>query len=210
MILDRLELLKAIGFLKHAISDKEESNGYNCLHVRFEKDKFILTAGNGFVTKKAILMRPITTEEMSRDDLDREKEDVKESPRFMIPLSTLSSFEKLISNHKKKAKKLAKNVQSFLYVEVEKNCLESFGVEIQYKQPAFQFLDFEGQFQIQQGAVVGSFINSKWMESAVKGFDGSTPVSVTYTGNKKPIHFYQDSTEFEAIMNQGNDPEKKE
>lgn len=195
MILDRLEFLKAVKFLKHSISDNEEK-AKSCLHLRVEDDKCVLTGGGSYTAKKVVLNRPITTEEMSKKGI----EDDFGAKSFLIPKGTLLSFETLMDKHKKKCKKLSKNDASYLYIEVDEGNLESFGVEISYKKPRFDFIDFEPLFQVKKKPVDEIGLNSLDTKHVVDGFDKSSVVILTMCGEDKQMHFYQKETEYEAIL----------
>lgn len=202
MILDRLEFLKAVGFLKPAIVTDQDTSAFHSLHLRVEQDRVVLTAGNSDIAKKVVMVRPISTDEMSKEQLEKDK-----PHQFMIPYSNLMSFETLIKKHKAKAKKLGKKDQGYLYIEIEKDRLESFGVELVYTQPSCEYRDFESGFDVQKGPVSEIFLVSSNAEKAFKGFDGSSPVEVSMCGDGKAIHLFQKSTKFEAIVQQCAAPE---
>lgn len=194
MILDRQEFLSAIGFIKHVIPENDDS-GKNCLFVRVENDKFILTGGGEFAAKKVVLVRPISTEEAAKE---QKKKALPKS--FMIPQGTLLSFETLMQKHKKKAKKLAKNDESYLYIDVDDKELESFGVVLAYPQPSFLFKELESLFEKKKGQVSEIPVLSGEVEGIMKGFSKSKQVKITFSGDGQPIHFFQASTEYEAIL----------
>lgn len=203
MLLDRLEFLKAVGFVKPAMVEDTDT-AFNCLHVKVYDDQCYLYAGNGNLSKKAHIVRPITTEEAA----DMGVKDTKET--FLIPFSAMHSFEQLVKKHKKKAKKLSKNDASYLYIEISKDNLESFGMDVVYKQPSHDPVNFEDDFNIQRSVAEDAIIlNPKETANAMKGFDGSKPVEVTTTGEGSPIHFHQKSTSFEAVLQQ-TEPEEEE
>lgn len=196
MILDRQEVLRAIAFIAPVIPEGNES-GMDCLFIRAESDKLILTGGGQFAAKKVVLVRPISTEEAAKD---QKKATTPET--FMILKGSLMSFETLLKKHKKKCKKLAKNDASYLYIDLDNQELESFGVSIHYKQPSYQFKDLEPRFQVKQEATTESIIMSGDMANMMKGFLKSSQVKAVYCAKDKAklIHFSQKSTEYEAVF----------
>jgi len=194
MILDRIEFLSAINFIKHVIPDSDDS-GKSCLFVRVEDDKLILIGGGEFAAKRVVMLRPITTEEAAKD-----QKKASLPANFMIPKASLLSFETLMQKHKKKAKKLAKNDESFLYIDVDDKELESFGVVLTYPQPSYLFKDMENLFQHKKGMITDVPVLSGDMEAIMKGFSKSKNVKITFSGDGEPMHFYQESTQYEAIL----------
>lgn len=202
MILDRKEVADAISFIKHVIPESDET-GKNCLFVRFEKDKAIFTGGGEFTAKRVILVRPISTEEAAK-----EQSRPVTGQSFMIPKGTLISFETLLSKHKSKCKKLAKNDQSYLYIDLDEVELESFGVSLHYKQPSFQFKDFEPLFQHKMESTSSVHVSYADIDDVMKGFQKSKQVKITMAGEKGPMLFYQESNGYEAILIP-SDPEEQ-
>ncbi|RKY04688.1 MAG: hypothetical protein DRP56_09745 [Planctomycetota bacterium] len=194
MILDRIEFLSAINFIKHVIPDSDDS-GKSCLFVRVEDDKLVLIGGGEFAAKRVVMLRPITTEEAAKD-----QKKASLPANFMIPKASLLSFETLMQKHKKKAKKLAKNDESFLYIDVDDKELESFGVVLTYPQPSYLFKDMENLFQHKKGMITDVPVLSGDMEAIMKGFSKSKNVKITFSGDGEPMHFYQESTQYEAIL----------
>ena len=194
MILDRLEFLNAIGFIKHVIPDSDDS-GTNCLFIRVENDKFILTGGGSHASKKVTLVRPISTEEAAKP---QKKNALPKT--FMIPLGTLLSFETLMQKHKKKAKKMAKNDASYLYIDVDDKELQSFGVVMGYPQPPFSYKNLEPLFEKKKGEVSELPILSGELGDIMSGFAKSKQVQITFSGDGNPVHFFQAATEYEAIL----------
>lgn len=192
MILDRLETLSAITFVEPAISKKAES-GKNCLFVRVESDKLILTGGGEFVVKKAILIRPNTVEEAAKTG------NKKLPPKtFMIPRADLCAFKEMMKQHKSDCINLAKNDPSYLFVEMDDKELISHDGKIVYQQPIFEFKELESVFQVKKNAVSEMIMMSGDISAAMTGFRKSIPVMITYTGSKKPVHFEQG--DYEAIV----------
>lgn len=192
MILDRLETLSAITFVAAAISKKAES-GRNCMFVRVESDKLILTGGNEFVVKKAVLIRPNTVEEAGRTG-----KKVLPPKTFMIPRADLWAFKEMMKEHKADCVKLAKNDPSYLFVEMDDKELISHDGKIVYQQPSFEFKDLETILQIKKAPVSDILMMSGDIDSVMTGFRKSKPIEVTYTGDKNPIHFEQD--DYQAIV----------
>lgn len=207
--LDRKEFLKAIKFIKPAISESAKSLAHNCLHVRVKSDSVIFTSGNGYVTKKAPMIRP--ADQITIDNDDQQDDEEKGLDFYMVPLSTLQAFELLVKKHGEKAKELSKSDPGHLYIEVGHKCLSSFGVEIQYDQPAFSPEDFESKFEFNgqtTNGLVTAEINSKDFEDCITGFSGSSPVKMTYCGDDFPLHFQQEKTDFEALLVQRRESEQ--
>ena len=192
MILDRLETLSAISFLEPAIPKKADS-GRNCIFIRVDEDKLILTAGNEYVVKKAILIAQNTTEGAGGKAQGRKLPD-----RFMIPRPELLAFKKLMEEDKAECKKLAKNDPSHLFVEIDDKELISFKGKIDYEQPTFLFKELEPVFSITKSSVDEMPLMSGDARAALKGFLDSQPVEVSFTGYKNPVHFEQG--DFEALL----------
>lgn len=192
MILDRLETLSAITFVEAAIPKKVET-GRNCLFVRVEHDKLIFTGGSEFVVKKAELNRPNTTEEAARPGKGK-----KLPKTFMVPRADLCAFKEMMKEHKADCVKLAKNDQSYLFVEIDDKELISHDGKIVYQQPIFAFKDLEPILQVKKGSVSEMIMMSGDLTAAMTGFRKSQPVMITFTGDGKPIHFEQG--DYEAIV----------
>jgi hypothetical protein len=202
MQVERLKFLKAIGFVKHAISNKDDAGAMNCLHVRFEQDRCILTGTDGSVSKKAIIVGP-QEEQISIDESAGKSKKQRDSKlQFMIPYADLMSFETLVDEHKQKAKKLQKDDTRLLMLEIGDTYLESFGTEHTYQQPAFDPIDIEGKFQITMETVNEVFILPGRAAQALKGFDKVEDVQVVFSGDddKNQILFIQEATDFEALL----------
>ena len=118
----------------------------------------------------------------------------------MIPKGTLESFETLMNKHKKKCKKLAKNDESHLYVDISNDELFSHGVILKYPQPEFQFKNLSTLFEKKQAPVTDVSLISGDVENIMKGFAKSKQVKITFSGDGEPVHFFQPSTEYEAIL----------
>lgn len=191
MILDRLETLSAINFIKDAIPEKSES-GRNCLFLRVDEDKLVLTGGGEFLVKKAILIRPNTIEEAARKGKE------KTPKTFMIPRGDLFAFAEMMKQHKSECKKMAKNDPSYLFVEIDDTELISYNGKVVYEQPKFEFKDLEFRFAINKDSVSEIPVMSSDMSTAMAGFKKSKPVQVTFTGDMQPIHFQQG--DFEALL----------
>lgn len=192
MILDRLEALAAISFIEPAIPKGSET-GKNCLFVRVDEDKLILTGGGQFVTKKVILIRPNTVEESARAG------NGKKLPKtFMIPRADLFAFKEMMKEHKADCKKLAKNDPSYLFVEMDDTELISHDGKIVYEQPKYEFKELESVFQIIKDSVSEIPVISADVIAAVTGFKKSKPVEITFTGHRNPIHFQQG--DYEALV----------
>lgn len=187
MILDRLLTASAINFVKHAIPEKSET-GKNCLFVRVDEGKLVLTGGGEFVVKKTVLNGETTTKV--------NKEKLPEA--FMIPISKLLAFETMLKKDKAECKKLAKNDTSHMHVEITNKKMVSYEGEVDYQQPKHLFKDLETMFQITKAPVSEIPIRTADIEAAVKGFEKSKDVNITFTGPKSPMHLEQG--DFEAIV----------
>jgi len=191
MIFDRLETLSAISFIEPAIPKKAET-GRNCLFIRVDDDKIVLTGGSQFVVKKAILIRPTTTVEQA----DTKKKVLPKT--FMIPRADLLAFKEMMSQHKADCKKMAKNDPSYLFVEMDDEELISYDGKIVYQQPKFEYKDLESVFQITKGAVSEIPVMSSDISDAVSGFQKSKKIDITLTGPAGLIHFEQG--DYESIL----------
>lgn len=191
MNLDRLEVLNAINFIKAVIPESEDT-GKNCLFVRCEEDRVILTGGSEYAAKKVVLVRHMDMEEAAKTK--------KLPPKtFMIPKAAAESFLTLLNKHKKKCKKLAKTDPSHLYIDITHENLSSHNTILRYQQPVYQFKDMEQLFTKKQSPVTGMFSYSGDLESVSKGFDKSKQVVITFSGDGEPVHFHQPATGYEAI-----------
>lgn len=202
MILDRLETLSAITFIEPAISKKAET-GRNCMFVRVENDKLILTGGSEFVVKKAILIRPNTVEEAGRTGKKKLPPNT-----FMIPRADLWAFKEMMKEHKADCKKLAKNDPSYLFVEIDDKELISHDGKIVYQQPKYEFKELETVLQVEKYSVDEMLMMSPDILAAMTGFRKSKPVMITFTGTESPIHFEQG--DYEAIAIPPLEKKKKE
>lgn len=194
MLIDRQEILGVIEFIAAVIPDTDET-GKNCLFVRVEDDRFIFTGGSEFTAKKVVLLRANTTEEAAKE-LKK-----KALPKtFMIPKGTLQAFETMMKKHKAKAKKMAKNDQSYLYVDIDDKELESFGNVVTYPQPSYQFKNLEPLFEKKREPVGELPINRSDLDDIMRGFSKSKQITTTFSGDGGIIHFHQKSTGYEAIL----------
>lgn len=192
MNLDRLEVLGMIGFIKHVIPDNDDT-GMNCLFVRVENDLVICTGGGQHAAKKVVLVRHLDMEEVPEKRKTISK-------TFMIPKGTLVAYETLLNKHKKKCKKLAKGDPSHLFVNISREELESHGVSLTNPQPIFKFKELEGLFEKKQSPITDVNVLPADVENIMKGFKKAKQVKITLTADGNPIHFYQASTEYEAIL----------
>jgi len=192
MILDRLETLSAISFIEPAIP-KGSDSGKNCLFVRVDGDKLIFTGGGQFVTKKAVMIRPTTTEESARPAKGKNPPET-----FMIPRADLFAFKEMMKEHKADCKKLAKNDASYLFVEMDDTELISYDGKIVYEQPKYEFKELESAFDIVKGGVSEIPVISADVIAAMSGFGKSEAVEVTFTGPGSIIHFQQG--DYEAVV----------
>lgn len=184
MILDRLETLAAINFVKQAISKNSEKN---CLFVQVDEGKLILVGADQYLIKRAVLIGENTTD------------NGKELPKtFMIPISKLLAFETMMKEDKAKCKKLAKNDPSYMHVSIDDKTLESYEGFVHYEQPAHEFVDHQAVFQVTKGQISEIPIMSGEMKDAMEGFKKSEKVEVVFTGHMQPIYFGQG--DYEAIL----------
>lgn len=190
MSFDRLETLAVIDFIKGVIPNKSET-GKNCLFVRVDEGKLILTGGGEYVTKRAPLIQSVANEDFTRK--------IGRIPdQFMIPLSELLAFREMLMGHKEVCKKLQKTDPNAHLIEITGDKMISHDGEISFKQPGHAFKDLETQFQIIKKSISETKIISADMSDAMTGFKKSKPVEVTFTGPENPIYFQQG--DFEAIM----------
>lgn len=189
MILDRLETLAAISFIEPAIPT-EEKTGKNCLFIRVDGDKLILTGGGEFVTKKIVLVSPNTTEGSAK------KEELPQT--FMIPLAELLGFKAIIKAHKVDSKKLGKEDENRLFVEIDHQKLVSHDGIVDFKQPKYPFKELETLFNIKKKSLGEIPVMPADIDTAMKGFQKSKKVDITFTGDNKPIHFQQG--DYEAVV----------
>lgn len=185
MTLDRFVILSAIDFIAPAIPKGSET-GKNCLFIRVDGDKMILTGGGLFVTKKVVIQAENTIQAF-KDSGNKNAG----SKTFMVPRADVFAFKKMMEEHKADCKKLAKNDPSYLHIEVGDLELLSHDAKIVYDQPKYEFKDLESVFQIVKGSVSEIPLISSDVISAMTGFKKSDPVEVTFTGPKSLIHFQQ-------------------
>lgn len=189
MILDRLETLSLIKFLEQAIPT-DDKTGKNCVFVRVDGDKLILVAGGEFVIKKGVLVSPNTTENAAVKDQLPE--------RFMIPLAELLGFKAIIQAHKADCKKLGKDDENRLFVEIDDKKMVSHDGIIDFKQPKYPFKELESMFDLTKSAVGEMPVMPGDLTAIMSGFQKSKPVEVSFTGHKQPVHFEQG--DFEAVL----------
>lgn len=194
MQLYREEFLKAIKFLKPAILTDDRPDPLTCLHVKIDATTCVLTAGNYYIGKRVTLTSPMIPEDIEKSGSPQEYAD------FLIPLSTLLSFETLCLKHKAKFKDTTD--LSLKLIDIFKDRLESFKDFITYQQPItppfpnlFKFFSLE----ISNMAVVGKI---RWkhdlMIDAMKEFD--EVVEVYFNGETGHIYFKTESTNQEAFL----------
>ena len=192
MELDRQEVSSAILFIAPAIPKKVET-GRNCLFVRVEEGRIILTGGNEFVVKQVVLVRPITTTEA-----EGAKEGNALPKTFMIPRAEVMAFKEMMKEHKVDCKKLSKNDPSYLFVGIEEDRLISYDAKIDYQQPKFEYKDLDPIFQITKGTVSEIPVMSGDISDTVFGFKKSEKIDITFTGHQGPILFEQG--DYKAIL----------
>ena len=189
MILDRLEVLQMISFIEQAIPTNEES-GKNCLFIQVDGDKLICIGGGEFVIKKDTLVSPNTTEGAAVKN--------KLPKRFMIPLAELLGFKAIIKAHKVDCKKLGKEDENRLFVEIDDKKMVSHDGIIDFKQPKYQFKELGLLFDVTKSAVGEMPVMPADLLTIMSGFQKSKPVEVSFTGHKQPVHFEQG--DLEAIL----------
>ena len=160
MQLDRSKLIKAIKFLKPAISKADEAEqkisdkikALTYIHVRIDEGKCIMTAADGHMGKRVILERsPQLLLEPTEQDPDQE---------FLIPRATIEAFETLCQKHKARFEKLAKIDHSLKFVDIFSDSLESHKNVITYEQPVgIRFPDIDGFFFANKSSVMNIRIN---------------------------------------------------
>lgn len=183
MFFNRMDVLAAINFIETSIS-KDEEGGKNCLFVRVSGDKLILTGGNEYVVKKAILISENTID--SGTIIGRMPE------TFMIPRPDLIAFRQMMKEHKAVCKKLSKSDPSYLFVEINSTQMKSHDGEILYQQPSYQFKDLEALFQISKRSVSEFTVVSADIVSGLSGFNKSSHVSMFYSANPELFLFEQE------------------
>jgi hypothetical protein len=209
MLVDRLELLNAIAFIYPVIAENDNT-GKNCLFVRVDKDEITLTGGGMFTSKKVVITRPGVTDELA-DEIDNPIDE----KTFMIPKGTLHGFAELMKSHKKKAKKLARSDESYLYVEIDEKQLKSFEVFLTFPQPEFDFQNLESLFEIEESEVSRMPVYSADISAIMSGFARSEHVHIVFSGDNGRIHFSQEKTGYEAILippipSEGSDTSQEE
>ena len=201
MILDRQEFASMVAFMLPVIP-KEEKTGRNCLFVKVEDGNYIFTGGGNHCVKRVVLIAQETTVEAAGG----RNKGKKMSETFMIPRGALKGFSEVLKDHKAICKKLAKNDEGYLYIEIDDEELESIGEYVHYKQPKFQYKDLQPFFEQKMRGVTESIIMSTEIESAMAGFSKTNQVKAIYctmeNANAKAnlIHFKQESTEYEAVF----------
>jgi len=125
---------------------------------------------------------------------------------FMIPRGQLKAFAETLKDHKSICKKLAKDDETHLFIEIDAEEMESIGEYVHFKQPDFQFKEINHFFEQNQRAVAESLIMSGDIENIMTGFSKSNPVEASYRTinidkeSVSLIHFKQESTEYEAVF----------
>jgi len=201
MILDRQEFASMVAFMLPVIP-KEEKTGRNCLFVKIEDGKYIFTGGGIHCVKRATIIAQETTVEAAEGRNKRKK--LPES--FMIPRGSLKGFAELLNDHKSICKKLAKNDEGYLYIEIDDEELESIGEYVHFKQPKFQYKDLQPFFEQKREGAHASILMSGEIEKAMAGFSKTNQVTADYcvmetSGNKANlIHFKQESTGYESVF----------
>lgn len=189
MRLNRTELLNAIKFLKPAILTGS-TGSMSCLHVKIDEGKAILTAGNGFVGKRVLLLEP------AQLDLIEEPEEPKHY-EFMIPRSTLEGFETICQKHKARFKDSPD--QTLQIVDITPHFLESHKDKLEYFQPVESFPDLNGYF-IGSGPIPATelLLQSEYAIDALKEFKGR--VRMMLTGNSGHVQLSNFDESYQAFF----------
>ncbi len=201
MILPRKEFASMITFMLPVIPT-EAKTGRNCLFVKIDEGKCIFTAGSEHVMKRVIMLGQTEMTELA----GCRKKKRKTPDSFMIQRGAVKAFAETLKDHKAICKKLAKNDETHLFIEVDDEEMESIGEYVHFKQPGFQFKEYSSFFEQNQESVSESLIMSGDIENVMTGFSKSNPVEASYrTMNidkktAKLIHFKQESTEYEAVF----------
>lgn len=200
MQLDRSELLKAIKFLKPAISkaDQSEQNvsdqikALTHVRVKIEDDVCTMTASDGYCGKRVILNKP--------PQLLLEGEPEKpENIQCLIPRATLEAFETLCQKHKSKFEKLSKIDHSLKMVDIYPDALESHKDRLEYSQPVgIHFPDLDQLFFASGAPVQDIKVNPLIVIDALKEFHGS--VEITFSGANRPVHIKTEDLTFQAFF----------
>lgn len=201
MILDRQEFASMAAFMLPVIPS-EEKTGKNCLFVKIEDGKYIFTAGGEHCVKRVVLIAQSTTIEAAGG----RNKNKKLPDTFMIPRGALKAFQQVLEDHKSICKKLGKNDESYLYIEIDDEEMESIGEYVHFKQPKFQYKDFQPFFEQEAKFTNESILMSGEIQNIMNGFSKSNQVTATYCQMENTeakadlIHFRQKSTEYEAVF----------
>lgn len=192
MILERLEVFDMIKFIEPVITSETET-GKNCLFIRVEDGKLICIAGNEYAIKKDVLIGVNAIEASGKA---KKKGALPET--FMIPRPELLAFKAMMDEHKAHCKKMSKNDPSYLHVEITDNELISHDGCITYSQPSHEFKNLEPFFQIKKDNITDLKVRSGDLAAALKGFNKSEDIEITFSGDQQPVHFLQG--DYEAVM----------
>lgn len=203
MKVDREEFINAAKFLTPAIFDMEEQNAMKYVHARVDEGKMILTATNGHIGKRRILVEPEVPETIDRyqkkqnGEIDDELEEVS----FMIDKATFEAFTILCKKHKAALSEKVKKSPEMRIIHISRSTLESGANVDTYRQPdGLQFPDVSMFFQAKKKAASEIQINPGLFKDALTGFENSKPVEVSLCEKDGIVHFQQDNLTYEAYL----------
>jgi hypothetical protein len=200
MQLDRSVLLKAIKFLKPAISkaDEEEQKhsdkikALTHVHVRIDAGKCIMTAGDGTCGKRVHLKRPSQLVLVGKEEKTPDQE-------YLIPRATIEAFETLCQKHKAKFEKSAKIDHSLKLIDIFDTSLESHKNVIRYEQPiGLEYPDLDQFFFANKEPVTDIKFSSGVVIDCLKEF--GCHVEISFAGQREAVYICNDGAEYEAFF----------
>ena len=200
MQLNRSELIKAIKFLKPAISKADEleqqvSDKIKALthvHVKIDGDVCQLTAADGHCGKRVLLNRPTQLE------LEGDGPEIEDG-EFLIPRATLEAYETLLIKHKSRFEKSARIDHSLKLIDIFSDSLESHKDKIEYLQPVgVHFPEIDQLFFANAEPVQNIKINYMTAIDALKEFNDH--VEVTFSGENGAIYIATEDKTYQAFF----------
>ncbi len=202
MQINREQFIKAIKFLKPAIIDSDLPIAENHVHVVVDGPRCVLTSYNCQIAKRATLFKPMLPQDIEGG------EEAHEQAEFLIPKTTLLSFEIMCQKHRQKLEK-SKSDLSLSVIDIFQTSLESHKDSVRYEQPiGVRFPDLSDLFEEPRGDYEFSCY-MKWdyesMIDCMKEFGGV--VDVVFTVSDGPVYFKNEHLNFEAVLitNRGSD-----
>lgn len=200
MQLDRAKFIKAIKFLKPAVSkaDEQEQNVsakikvLTHIHVKIDGDVCTMTASDSHCGKRVILNKPPQL-------LLEEKHTEIEDGEYLIPRATAEAFDVLCQKHKARFEKSAKIDHSLKNIDIFSDSLESHKDVNRYEQPVgVTYPNLDTLFYANGSDVQNMKVNPLILIDALKEFHNI--VEITFSGPNGPVYMRTEDLTYQAFF----------